>query len=417
MSQDNVIVMPTPEEIDPLTSLLRDGARKLIAQAVEAELETFLGAYEDLEDERGRRAVVRNGYLPKRQVMTGIGEVNVQVPKTRDRSGSGVHFRSSLIPPYLKRTKSVETLLPVLYLKGISTGDFQEALGALLGEDATGLSPATISRLKSVWQTEYEAWAKRDLSASRYVYLWADGIYFNVRSDSDKQCILVLIGATQQGTKEFLAVTDGYRESEQSWREVLVSLKQRGLHTAPKLATGDGALGFWKALSQEYASTRHQRCWVHKTRNVLDKVPNSLQAHVKAAVQEIWRSPSRQMALTAFETLSRMYGAKYPKAVDCVEEDLETLLTFYDFPAEHWQHIRTTNPIESTFATVRLRTAKTRGCGSRQTILAMVFKLGQSAEKGWLRLRGYRRLPDVMRGVKFIDGVAEEEIHQGRKVA
>jgi putative transposase len=238
-----------------------------------------------------------------------------------------------------------------------------------------------------------------------------------VRSDSDKQCILVLIGATQQGTKEFLAVTDGYRESEQSWREVLVSLKQRGLHTAPKLATGDGALGFWKALSQEYASTRHQRCWVHKTRNVLDKVPNSLQAHVKAAVQEIWRSPSRQMALTAFETLSRMYGAKYPKAVDCVEEDLETLLTFYDFPAEHWQHIRTTNPIESTFATVRLRTAKTRGCGSRQTILAMVFKLGQSAEKGWLRLRGYRRLPDVMRGVKFIDGVAEEEIHQGRKVA
>jgi transposase-like protein len=279
------------------------------------------------------------------------------------------------------------------------------------------LSPATISRLKSVWQTEYEAWAKRDLSASRYVYLWADGIYFNVRSDSNKQCILVLIGATQQGTKEFLAVTDGYRESEQSWREVLVSLKQRSLHTAPKLATGDGVLGFWKALSQEYASTRHQRCWVHKTRKVLDKVPNSLQAHVKAAVQEIGRSPSRQMALTAFETLSRMYGATYPKAVDCVEEDLETLLTFYEFPAEHWHPIRTTNPIESTFATACLRTAKTRGCGSRQTILAMVFKLEQSAEKGWLRLRGYRRLPDVMRGVKFIDEVAEEEVNQGRKVA
>ena len=417
MRQDNVIVMPTPDESDPLTTLLRDGARKLIAQAVEAELETFLAAYEGLADERGRRAVVRNGYLPERQVMTGIGEVNVQVPKTRDRSGSGVHFRSSLIPPYLKRTKRVETLLPVLYLKGISTGDFQEALGALLGEEARGLSPATISRLKSVWQTEYETWAKRDLSASRYVYLWADGIYFNVRSDSDKQCILVLIGATAQGTKEFLAVTDGYRESEQSWREVLVSLKQRGLHTAPKLAIGDGALGFWKALSQEYASTRHQRCWVHKTRNVLDKVPNSLQAHVKAAVQEMWRSPSRQMAMTAFETFSRMYRAKYPKAVACVEDDLDTLLTFYDFPAEHWQHIRTTNPIESTFATVRLRTAKTRGCGSRKTILAMVFKLSQSAEKGWLRLRGYRRLPDVMRGVKFSDGVAEEEVNQGRKVA
>jgi putative transposase len=417
MSQDNVIVLPTPEEFDPLTSLLRDGARKLIAQAVEAELETFLAAYEDLEDDRGRRTVVRDGYLPERQVMTGIGEVNVQVPKTRDRSGSGLPFRSSLIPPYLKRTKRVETLLPVLYLKGISTGDFQEALGALLGEDATGLSPATISRLKSVWQPEYEAWAKRDLSASRYVYLWADGIYFNVRSDADKQCIWVLIGATAQGTQEFLAGTDGYRESEQSWREVLVSLKQRGLPTATKLAIGDGALGFWKALSQEYTTTRHQRCWVHKTRNVLDKVSKSLHAQVKAAVQEIWRSPSRQLAMTAFETFSRMYRAKYPKAVECVEEDLDTLLTFLTSRLSTGNIIRTTNPIESTFATVRLRTAKTRGCGSRRTILAMVFKLGQSAEKGWLRLRGYRRLPDVMRGVKFIDGVSEEEVNKGRKVA
>ncbi len=417
MSQDNVIAMPTPVEIDPLTSLLRDGARKLLAQAVEAELETFLATYEKLEDDQGRRAVVRNGYLPERQIMTGIGEVNVQVPKTRDRSGSGLHFRSSLIPPYLKRTKSVETLLPVLYLKGISTGDFQEALGALLGDDATGLSPATISRLKSTWEAEYEGWTKRDLSASRYVYMWADGIYFNVRSDDDKQCMLVLIGATEHGTKEFVAVNDGYRESEQSWREVLVSLKQRGLHTAPKLAIGDGALGFWKALRQEYPATRHQRCWVHKTRNVLDKVSKSIQAHVKAAVQEIWRSPSRQLAMTAFETFSRMYQAKYPKAVECMENELDTLLTFYDFPAEHWQHLRTTNPIESTFATVRLRTAKTRGCVSRRTILAMVFKLGQSAEKGWLQLRGYRRLGDVMRGVKFIDGVSEEEVNKGRKVA
>ena len=417
MSQDNVIALPTPPENDPLTSLLRQGARQLLAQAVEAELEAFLASYSGLEDEQGRRAVVRNGYLPERQVTTGIGEISVRVPKTRDRSGSGVHFRSSLIPPYLKRAKSVETLLPVLYLKGISTGDFQEALEALLGEDAKGLSATTISRLKSVWQSEYEAWTKRNLSQSRYVYLWADGIYFNVRSDDDKQCILVLIGASANGTKEFVAISDGYRESEQSWLEVLVSLKARGLHTAPKLAIGDGALGFWKALSQVYGSTRHQRCWVHKTRNVLDKAPKSMQAHIKAAVQEIWRSPSQELAQSAFETFARMYRSKYPKAVECVEKDLDLLLTFYDFPAEHWQHIRTTNPIESTFATVRLRTVKTRGCVSRGTIVSMVFKLGQSAERGWLRLRGYRRLGDVMRGVKFIDGVSKEEANKGRKVA
>ena len=417
MSQDNVIAIPTPEQSDPLTALLRDGARKLLAQAVDAELETFLAAYDELKDDRGRRAVVRNGYLPERQVMTGIGEVNVKIPKTRDRSGSGLHFRSSLIPPYLKRTKSVETVLPVLYLKGISTGDFQEALGALLGEDASGLSAATISRLKATWKTEYETWTRRDLSTSRYVYVWADGIYFNIRSEHDKQCILVLIGATENGVKEFIAISDGYRESEQSWLELLVSLKHRGLQTAPKLAIGDGALGFWKALRQVYPETRHQRCWVHKTRNVLDKVPKSIQVHVKAAVQEMWRSPTREMAQTAFNTFSRMYSAKYPQAVECVEKDLDDLLTFYDFPAEHWQHLRTTNPIESTFATVRLRTAKTRGCLTRNTVLTMVFKLGQSAEKGWLRLRGYRRLSAVMRGVKFIDGVEEEEVNKGRKVA
>jgi transposase-like protein len=417
MTEDNVIVIPTPDQLDPLTALLRDGARKLLAQAVDAELETFLAAYKDLKDDRGRRAVVRNGYLPQRQGMTGLGEVSVHVPKTRDRSGSHLHFTSSLIPPYLKRTKSVETLLPVLYLKGISTGDFQEALSALLGEDAAGLSAATISRLKATWKTEYETWKRRDLSKSRYAYVWADGIYFNVRGEDDKQCILALIGATEHGVKEFIAICDGYRESEQSWLEMLVSLKHRGLHTAPKLAIGDGALGFWKALRQVYPQTCHQRCWVHKTRHVLDKVPNSIQSHVKAAVQEIWRSPTRELAQTAFKTFSRMYSAKYPQAVESGETELDDLLTFYDFPAEHWQHIRTTNPIESTFATVRLRTAKTRGCGSRTTILSMVFKLGQSAEKGWLRLRGYRRLSAVMRGVKFIDGVEEQEVTKGRQVA
>jgi len=381
----------------------------LLLQAVEAELEAFLEHYRDPVDLLGRRAVVRDGYLPARQVMTGIGPVEIRVPRTRDRSKSGICFRSSLLPPYIKRTKSVENVLPWLYLNGISTGDFNEALEAFLGEDAKGLSHPTISRLKEKWKKEYEEWRKRDLTEERYVYWWADGVYFNVRSDDAKQCILVIIGAKDTGEREFVAIEDGYRESEQSWYEVLLELKHRGLTIAPKLAIGDGAMGFWTALAKVYPETRVQRCWVYKTANVLNKVPKSIQSKMKKSLHEIWMAQTRGDAHRAFDLFVNKYEAKYPKAVKCLAKDRKEPLAFYDFPAEHWHHIRTTNPIESTFATVRLRTAKTRGCVSRATILAMVFKLGQSAAKRWQRIRGYRRLPEVIQGIKFIDGIANEQ--------
>jgi len=381
----------------------------LLLQAVEAGLEAFLEHYRDPVDLLGRRAVVRNGYLPTRQVMTGICPVEIRVPRTRDRSKSGICFRSSLLPPYIKRTKSVENVLPWLYLNGISTGDFNEALEAFLGEDAKGLSHPTISRLKEKWKKEYEEWRKRDLTEERYVYWWADGVYFNVRSDDAKQCILVIIGAKDTGEREFVAIEDGYRESEQSWYEVLLELKHRGLTIAPKLAIGDGAMGFWAALAKVYPETRVQRCWVYKTANVLNKVPKSIQSKMKKSLHEIWMAQTRGDAHRAFDLFVNKYEAKYPKAVKCLAKDRKEPLAFYDFPAEHWHHIRTTNPIESTFATVRLRTAKTRGCVSRATILAMVFKLGQSAAKRWQRIRGYRRLPEVIQGIKFIDGIANEQ--------
>ena len=381
----------------------------MLLQAVEAELEAFLEHYRDPVDLLGRRAVVRDGYLPARQVMTGICPVEIRVPRTRDRSKSGICFRSSLLPPYIKRTKSVENVLPWLYLNGISTGDFNEALEAFLGEDAKGLSHPTISRLKEKWKKEYEEWRKRDLTEERYVYWWADGVYFNVRSDDAKQCILVIIGAKDTGEREFVAIEDGYRESEQSWYEVLLELKHRGLTIAPKLAIGDGAMGFWAALAKVYPETRVQRCWVYKTANVLNKVPKSIQSKMKKSLHEIWMAQTRGDAHRAFDLFVNKYEAKYPKAVKCLAKDRKEPLAFYDFPAEHWHHIRTTNPIESTFATVRLRTAKTRGCVSRATILAMVFKLGQSAAKRWQRIRGYRRLPEVIQGIKFIDGIANEQ--------
>ena len=413
MKKDSAISVEKPAEFeDELTALLRKGAQQLLLQAVEAELEVFLEQYRQLYDSQGRRAVVRNGYLPTREILTGLGPVQIQVPRTRDRSGSGICFRSSLLPPYIKKTKSVENVLPWLYLKGISTGDFNEALAALLGEDARGLSQPTISRLKERWTKEYEEWCRRDLTGERYVYLWVDGIYFNVRSDDAKQCILVIIGAKDTGEKEFIAIEDGYRESEQSWYEVLLDLKSRGLTIAPKLAIGDGAMGFWAALVKVFPETRKQRCWVHKTDNILNKVPKRVQPKVKKALHEIWMAETRQDAYMAFDLFVDKYKAKYPKAVRCLEEDREELLAFYDFPAEHWQHIRTTNPIESTFATVRLRTVKTRGCVSRDTILAMVYKLGESAAKRWQRLRGYRRLPELIQGVRFRDGIAENSTSQ-----
>ena len=407
MSKDTIIEFKTPEatKTDPLTDLLRAGAQQLIANAVEAELLELLGQYTDSKDEQGRQVIVRNGYLPAREIQTGIGSVKVKVPKIRDRSGSGVCFHSSLLPPYLRRTKSMEELLPWLYLKGLSTGDFQEALAALLGKDAKGLSAGTISRLKDGWRADLTKWQQQKLDKKRYVYFWADGVYFNIRGDEARQCILVIVGVDEHGHKEFVAIEDGYRESEQSWLEVLNSLKQRGLQIGPKLAIGDGALGFWKALSKAYGETRHQRCWVHKTANVLNKLPKGAQAKAKSALHQIWMAATREDAYKAFDSFLNTYRDKYPKATGCLEKDRETLLAFYDFPAPHWQHIRTSNPIESTFATVRLRTNKTRGCVSRQTILSMVFQLGQSAQKRWRRLRGFKHLADVIRGVKFENGV------------
>jgi transposase-like protein len=416
MSQSTLKVLSQPEigEADPLHTLLREGARELIAKAVEAELASFLESFAGQRLEDGRRAVVRNGYLPGRTVQTGIGEVEVQVPKVRDRSGGRACFNSNLLPPYLKRARSLEELIPWLYLKGVSTGDYQEALSALLGERAKGLSANTVSRLKQQWSDEHRAWCQRDLSDRRYVYWWADGVYSNVRLD-DRLCLLVIIGVTEQGRKELIAVEDGHRESEASWRELLTGLRERGLRQGAKLAVGDGALGFWKALNKLYPDTAHQRCWVHKTANVLNKLPKSVQAKVKAALHEIWMAETREAAHRAFGRTLKRFAGKYPQAMDCLGKDRDALLAFYDYPAEHWVHIRTTNPIESTFATVRLRTKRSRNCGSRETTLAMVFKLLQSAQARWKRIKGFRKLELVVNNVQFRDG--EEVTDQSDRLA
>ena len=394
---------------DVLTELLRTGAQQLIAQAVEAELNEMLSAYRDISTINGQRAIVRNCYQPTREILTGIGPVPVRVPKVRDRSGSGVKFTSSLIPPYLRRAASIDQLLPLLYLKGISTGDMQEALTSLVGEQARGLSASVVSRLKSVWHEEHQAWSIRDLTGQQYVYLWVDGIYFNVHSDGDRRCILVVIGATATGEKEFVAIEDGYRESERSWTDVLVDLRARGLTAAPALAIGDGALGFWNAVAKIFPATRHQRCWVHKTANVLAKMPKSMHGKAKPQLQNIWMAETRQDADKAFDVFVTMHEAKYLKATACLQEDREALFTFYDFPAVHWQHIRTTNPIESTFATVRLRKVKSRNYVSRTSILTMVFKLGESVQRRWKRLRGYNVLKHVTQGVRYVDGIRTDE--------
>jgi len=409
MSNDNIFQLKQPEEnaTDALTELLRNGAKELINQAVNAELEELLAQYSGLQID-GKQAVVRNGYLPKRTIQTGLGDVEIQLPKVRDKSQQGIKFNSQLIPPYLKRTESIEELLPVLYLKGISTGDFSEALKSLLGENAKGLSAGTISRLKQQWQEEHKNWSKRDLGLKKYVYIWADGVYFSIRSEEAKQCILVVIGVNEHGKKELIAIEEGYRESTQSWTELLEDIRHRGLITAPKLAIGDGALGFWNALSKVYPETRHQRCWVHKTANVLNKLPKSVQPKVKEALHDIWMAETREDAYKAFDSTAKRFGDKYSGAMKCLVKDKEQMLAFYDFPAIHWQHIRTSNPIESTFSTVRLRTAKTRNAVSRATILSMVFKLAQSAEKRWRKLRGFKLLADVIDGVKFVDGEKQE---------
>jgi transposase-like protein len=407
MSEDTIIELQTPGSSpqDLLTETIRTGARQLLAAAIEAEVEELLQQHSDIYLDDGRLAVVRNGYLPGRHVQTGVGAVSVQVPKVRDRSDSGVKFNSNIIPPYLRRSKSLDELIPWLYLRGVSTGNMQCALEALTGKDAKGFSAGVVSRLKKQWKEDHEQWRKRDLSKKRYVYLWADGIYFNIRMDNADLCILVIIGVTDSGKKEFVAIEDGYRESTQSWLEVLRDLKRRGLTISPELAIGDGSLGFWKALPQVYGNCRTQRCWVHKTANVLNKLPKSVQPKAKSHLQDIWMAPGRDEANRAFDFFLDTYEAKYPKAVTCLVKDRNTLLTFYDFPAEHWVHIRTTNPIESSFATTRLRTDRTRGCVSRDSILSMVFKLSGPIEKGWRRIRGFKRLAEVIEGINFVDGL------------
>jgi len=399
---------------DVLSDILRQGAQRMLAEAIENEVAEYIGCHAQVRDSEGHRLVVRNGYLPTRQIQTGLGLVEVQAPRVNDRrvdaKGERIRFSSQILPPYLRRTKSLDELIPWLYLRGVSTGDFTEALQALLGPQAPGLSATNIVRLKESWQQEWKTWSKQSLAEKVYLYLWADGIYFNIRleePDNNRQCILVLMGAAADGRKELIALTDGYRESADSWRELLRDVQQRGLKTSPKVATGDGALGFWAALREIYPSPREQRCWVHKTANILTKIPKSLHAKAKAMLQDIWMADTRQNALKAFDLLVQTFEAKYPKAVECLVKDREVLLTFYDFPAEHWIHLRTTNPIESTFATVRLRTVRTKGSGSRTACLTMVFKLAQCAEKHWRRLNGQALLPEVIRGVKFVDGVKE----------
>lgn len=405
MQKDTVIAFKKPDtNNDLLTEVLRNGARQLLATAIEAEVKEFLDQHNH-PDAKAR--FVRNGYLPEREIQTGIGTVAVEVPRIRDRE-SKIRFGSSVIPKYLRRSASMNEFLPLLYLKGISTNDFVDALTPLVGDNAKNLSPGVISRLKADWEDEYEVFRKRDLSQKRYVYFWADGIHLQARMEDSSECVLVIIGATEQGTKELLAIEGGHRESKESWLSLLLDLKSRGLTLAPKLSIGDGALGFWGALTEVYGETRHQRCWFHKMGNVLDKLPKSLQTQATKQLQEIWMSETRNKAYSAFDLFIKTYEAKYPKATECLQKDKEELLVFYDFPAEQWVHLRTTNPIESMFATVRHRTYKSKGAFSRTTILTMVFKLCESAEKHWRRLRGFNYLADVIRNVKFTDGVRQE---------
>jgi transposase-like protein len=390
-----------------LEGLLREGARRLLQQAVEAEVAEHLEAHAARRGEDGRRLVVRNGHLPERELLTGLGPVKVAQPRVRHRA-PGERFTSKILPPFLRRVPSLDALIPALYLRGISTGDFGEALAAILGPNAAGLSATNIVRLKESWQQDYAAWCRRSLKQKRYVYWWADGIHFNVRLAPERPCVLVIMGALEDGTKELVAVYDGHRESKESWLEVLRDLKAHGLNEAPRLATGDGALGFWAALEEEFPGARAQRCWVHKTANVLDKLPKRVQPHAKRLIHEMYLAPTRADALDACTRFCEDYRDKYPKAAGCLEKDHEALFAFYDFPAQHWLHLRTTNPIESTFATVRHRTRQTKGCGSRAATLAMVFKLAQAAEARWRKLNGHALLPNVIQGVLFKDGALQQ---------
>ena len=392
---------------DPLTGMLRDGVRVLINTAVRCELEQFLRRFEDLYLEDGRAAVVRNGYHPRREVQTGIGPVTVQIPKVRSRDGSPATFHSALVPPYVRKSAGLEAALPWLYLKGLSTGEMGSALEALVGPEAKGLSQGTVSRLKGKWAEEYGIWRKRDLGENNWVYVWADGIYSKIRGDNPKLCVLVVIGVDERGEKHFLAIEDGVRESKQSWKELLLGLRGRGMKNPPKLAIGDGALGFWPALEEVYGETRQQRCWVHKTANVLNYLPKSSQPKAKTQLHDIWQAETKEKAERAFDLFITMYEDKYPRATQCLEKDREELMAFYDFPAKHWRSIRTTNPIESAFGCIRHRTRRSKGCLSSEGMLHMIFKLGMCVEKNWRRLNGFDFLGKVITGVKFKDGIEE----------
>ncbi len=409
MTNSNVFQLSQPGTLsDPLTEVLRNGARALLSQAVEAEVAALLNHHADQLTDDGRRRLVRHGHLPEREIVTGIGPIAVRCPRVRDRVGDGserIRFSSAILPPYARRSKSLEVLIPILYLKGISTGDFEEALLALLGKDAGGLSASTIGRLKDAWSDEHARWSKRDLSAKRYVYFWADGIHVQARLEDDAQCLLVIIGATPEGKKELVGLIDGVRESTHSWRELLLDLKRRGLAIGPELVVADGALGFWQAVEEVWPKTRGQRCWVHKTVNILNKLPKSLQSKAKRALQEIWMAETKKDALVAYDAFVETWSPKYEKAVECLTKDRDALLAFYDFPAEHWKHLRTSNPIESSFATVRHRTVRSKGCLSNKTALAMIYKLAEAAEKSWRRLDGHNQLPKIILGVKFTDGI------------
>src|SRR5271154_2393584 len=391
-----------------LDEVLRNGAKKLLQEAIEIEVAEYVQRFQELKDSVNRRVVTKNGYLPERDILTGLGSVNIRQPRVKDRR-EDASFSSQILPKYKRRTPSLEAAIPELYLRGISTNNFPEALAALLGENAAGLSATNVTRMKEVWEKEYQSWQTRRFDGIRYVYIWVDGIYFNIRLDTDRPCMLVVIGAREDGQKEFIGIDDGVRESKQSWKDFLQNLKSRGLVITPSLAVGDGALGFWSALEEEYPQCQQQRCWVHKTANILDKMPKSVQANAKRMIHEMYMSPTKDKALKAYDEFLAHYSAKYPGACKCLEKDREQMFNFYDFPAEHWQHIRTTNPIESTFATVRHRSSRARNCVSRTTFLGLAFKLIEEAEKSWNKIHGADKITALMQGTVFKNGEAVKD--------
>ena len=412
MDEDTTILPFLQSEmiVDPLTEFAREGARRMLAEALKAEADAFVASFANEQLEDGRQRIVRHGFGPERQIQTGIGALDVQRPKVRDRIATAdpaekIRFTSNILPKWARRSVSLDALIPVLYLKGISTGDFQEALSAILGRDAPNLSPSVVSRLTAGWQAEYDAWARRDLSARNYIYIWADGVYLQARMEENAECMLVILGATPEGRKELIGFQVGLRESEQSWHELLTDIKGRGLSIAPKIAVCDGAMGFWNALDRTFCGTKHQRCWVHKVKNVLNCFPKQMAPAVKSDLNDIQHAGSRKEAEATLAVFSEKYGAKYPKGIACLTKDKDAMLAFFDFPAEHRGHLRTSNPIESVFSTVRHRTVRTKGALSQKTAKLMVFTLIQAASRKWLRLNGRNQLPKVIEGIKFNDGV------------